>query len=344
MLPCPVLLADIGGTYVRFAVLADPAQAPSPLWKVETADFTGPTAAIRAYGDRRATIRPRSAFLAVAGKVDGAITRLTNAPWQFDPCEIGKAIGLDAVRLVNDYVPLAAVLTVLDEAAPADLVRIGGGAERTGTRLVIGPGTGLGAAALIPAGDRFLIQTTEAGHIGFGPCARDDDLPWSGLLPAVGRLTAEAVLSGPGLVRLARAIGAARGLPTAWEAPSEILTVAGTDAVAGETVRHFTHLLGRFAGDMALVFSATGGVVLAGGIAPRIIAALRTPGFHAAFEDKSPFRNAMRGIPRFVISRPEPSIDGLATLVRDGARFLFPSRDWRRVEADQGPPALATAG
>ena len=83
------------------------------------------------------------------------------------------------------------------------------------------------------------------------------------------------------------------------------------------------------------MFGATGGVFLAGGIAPRIIADLQGDAFHAAFEDKPPFHEAMCAVPRFVITRPEPAIDGLAALLADEDGFLFPGQDWRRVEADQ---------
>lgn len=329
MLPYPVLLADIGGTYARFAVLRAPGACPGPIRKVPTAGFPGPIAAVEACLDGPGTPRPRSAFLAVAGRVDGHVTRLTNAPWLIDLGDIGVALGLEAARLVNDYVPQAAALHVLDEANAADLARLGPVAAGRGPRLVLGPGTGLGAAALVPAGDRLLIQTTEAGHVGFGPCERDD-LPWQVLMPAEGRLTAEGLLSGPGLTRLARALAAARGVAAAWDAPPEVLEAAKVgDPLAREAVRQFARLLGRFAGDLALMFSATGGVYLAGGIAPRIVEALKGEAFRDAFEDKPPFREVMQAIPRFVITRPEPAIDGLAALLRAADRFLFPGQDWR---------------
>ncbi len=363
MLTYPVLLADIGGTYSRFAVLAAPRTSPSPIWKVVTAEFPTPVAAIRTYLDRVDVARPRAAFLAVAGRVDGPVARLTNAPWRFDLGEIGAALDLDAVRLVNDYVPTAAALAILDETDPTDLVPIGpataralsaevdagsaqesaakqglravpdcnaiGNGSSRGPRLVLGPGTGLGAAALIPAGDRLLIQTSEAGHVGFGPCTMDDGLPWSDFMATEGRLAAETLLSGPGLLRLARALAAARGVAANWHTPPEVLEAARGDPVASEAVRQFARLLGRFAGDLALVFAATGGVYLAGGIAPRIVEILRSEAFCTTFEDKAPFSEVMRAIPRLVITRPEPAIDGLAALLRAQDRFLFPGQDWR---------------
>ncbi|MGV7032664.1 glucokinase [Methylobacterium symbioticum] len=119
-------------------------------------------------------------------------------------------------------------------------------------------------------------------------------------------------------------------MATAWNAPPEGLEAAKAgDRLAQETVRQFTRLLGRFAGDLALMFSATGGVYLAGGIAPRIVQALRGDAYNAAFEDKPPFREAMQSIPRFVVTRPEPAIDGLAALLCAGNRFLFAGQDWR---------------
>ena len=335
MLPFPVLLADIGGTYARFAILPRLDADPTPILKVATAGFPGPVEAIRSYLDRPGVVRPCAGFLAVAGRVGSGVTRLTNAPWQFDLAEIGIALGLDAVRVVNDYVPLAAALTILDPADPAELMRIGPRVTGAGTRLVIGPGTGLGAAALIPAGERYLIQTTEAGHTWFGPCEPDDGLPWHRLMPSEGRLTAETLLSGPGIVRIARALAAARDAEVCWRLPAEVLDGRAGNAVARETVEQFTRLLGRFAGDLSLMFGATGGVFLAGGIAPRIIADLQGDAFHAAFEDKPPFHEAMCAVPRFVITRPEPAIDGLAALLADEDGFLFPGQDWRRVEADQ---------
>lgn len=233
------------------------------------------------------------------------------------------------MRLVKDYAPLAAILGILEEDDPADLVRIGPAVAGAGPRLVLGQGKGLGAAALIPAGDHLLIQNTEAGHVGFGPCERDDGLPWSEPMPAGGRLAAETLLSGPGLVRLARAVAATRGMTVAWNAPPEVLEAAEDDPVASEAVHRFARLLGRFAGDLALVFSATGGIYLAGGIAPRIVEVLRGGRSALHSREKDPFREAMWAVPRFVITRPEPAIDGLAVLLGDENRFLYSGQDWR---------------
>ena len=183
-LPYPVLLADIGGTMPASPSSSRPGLGRHRSGRCRRPASAPPLDALQAYLDEPRTPRPRSTCLAVARRVAGGVTRLTNAPWRFDLGGIGVALGLEAVRLVNDYAPLAAVLGILEEDDPADLVRIGAAVAGTGPRLVLGPGTGLGAAALIPAGDHLLIQNTEAGHVGFGPCERHDGLPWSELMPA----------------------------------------------------------------------------------------------------------------------------------------------------------------
>ncbi|MBK3405091.1 glucokinase [Methylorubrum populi] len=134
---CPVLLADIGGTYARFAVPTSTGARPAPIWKVPTASFRTPLDALQPYLDEPRTPRPRSTCLAVAGRVAGGLTRLTNAPWRFDLGGIGVALGLEAVQLVNDYASLAAVLGILeeddlraDELAPEDREPAGRPASR----------------------------------------------------------------------------------------------------------------------------------------------------------------------------------------------------------------------
>ncbi|MGW5837870.1 glucokinase [Methylorubrum extorquens] len=323
--PYPVLLADIGGTYARFAVLTSTRARPTPVWKVPTASFLIPLDAVPAYLDEPRTPRPRSAC--VAGRVAGGVTRLTNAPWRFDLGGIGVALGLEAMRLVSDYAPLAAVLGILEEDDPADLVRIGPAVAGAGPLLVLGPAR---ASAQLPdpRGRPPPDPDAEASHVGFGSCERDNGLPWSELMPVGSRLAAPTLLSGPSLIRLARAVAAVRGMTVAWNAPPEVLEAAEDDSVASEAVHRFARLLGRFAGDLALVFSATGGIYLAGGIAPRIVEVLRGGAFGAAFEEKDPFREAMQAVPRFVITRPEPAIDGLAVLLRDENRFLYSGQDW----------------
>jgi glucokinase len=272
---------------------------------------------------------PRAAMMAVANRVDTTVVRLTNADWTIDAGAIGTALGLERVALVNDYAPVAACAITFD-TDPAGLSRLGPDVRfGPGARLVLGPGTGLGAAALVPVAGRLAILATEAGHMDLGPETKDEFDLWPHLERVGGRVTAEVVLSGPGLHRLCSALAAVRGEANPFTSPPEIVAASQErrSALAGDTLRLFARLLGRFAGDLALAFEASGGVFIAGGIAPRITDALGEA-FRKGFDNKSPHEDWAARVPAFVITDPEPALRGLAILVSEPERFVFHFRDW----------------
>ena len=325
----PLLIGDIGGTNARFAVLTAPGGPVVLLPKQLTADFSEPAAAIEAALAGQICPSPRAAFLAVATRVDGPVVRLTNAAWTIDAARIGSALDLDSVSLVNDYVPVAAASCDLDEAV--HLARLGPPVCGTpGARLVLGPGTGLGAGVLIPIGDRFLVHPTEAGHVDFGPSDEEEASLWPLIERVDGRIAAETILSGPGLYRLYRAIAHRGGAGVAYGTPNDVIVggMAG-EPMAGETLGLFGRLLGRFAGDLALLFGATSGVFIGGGIAPSILDALRRE-FRAPFERKSPYEELMRQVPSFVVIQRDHAFTGLAAIAADPERFVFQADGWTR--------------
>lgn len=331
MFEFPVLIADIGGTYARFAILPAPDENLSRLINVPTSRYGGPSAAIGSALDALETAPPRSALLGVAGRVDAPVVTLTNAPWTVDAAGIAADLGLSRVVLVNDYVPVAATLPFLDAGRRDELARLGPAvACGGGNRVALGPGTGLGVAACIPVQDRFWLQATEAGHTAFGASDGDEFTTFPLIERLSGRLTAETILSGPGLVRLYRALAQHRGLSPPSCNPAEVIAAAasGDDAAATEALELFLSLLGRFAGDLALIFNATGGVYFGSGILPRIVDRIDRSGLRQAFERKAPFEAVMARIPTFVLTRPEPAIAGLTSIARDPARFIFESHGW----------------
>lgn len=250
MFQFPVLIGDIGGTNARFALLPEPGAAYRMLAKRPTADHPDPSAAIAA-ALRDSPARPRTALLAIATRVGASVVHLTNAAWTIDAERIGRDLAMDRVVLMNDYVPVAVALS---DPAPGFSEPLGPVASGDGgARLVLGPGTGLGAAALVPLGDRFAVLPTEAGHVEFGACESEEFTLWPLLERAHGRLTSESVLSGPGLVRLHRALASRGGGGALQLAPAEIVSrgLASQDNLALATLRLFARLLGRFAGDPA---------------------------------------------------------------------------------------------
>lgn len=329
MFAFPVLIGDIGGTNARFAILPAPGAPFTLLPKMQTAASPDPVDAIRAALAAHDGPAPRSSMIAVANRVDGLTVTLTNADWTIDARAIGTALGLERVTLVNDYTPVAASAALFDPAR-GDLAPIGqAGFGAQGARLVIGPGTGLGAGALVPIEERFAILATEAGHMELGPANAGELALWPFLEPVLGRITAEAILSGPGLFRLAKALANHRGEAVSFAAPNEILDAGRRgQPVAVEALTLFARLLGRFAGDLALAFEASGGVFIAGGIAPRMVDILQAGALREAFDRKSPHEPWAQGVPVSVIVHPEPALLGLAGLASDPGRFIFPSRSW----------------
>lgn len=327
----PILLGDIGGTNARFAVIAARGAAPIILPRTLVGAHPSPIPAIAGALSAWTGPAPSQAVIAVACKVDGPVVHLTNADWTIDAGEIGRAFGLSGVRLVNDYAPVAAAL------ASPDLMESGARVigpvalnDAHATRLVMGPGTGFGSAALIPAGDRFLIQTMEAGHVEFGPAAADEEALWPHLERVHGRITSETLLSGPGLLRLYRALCMQCAGEPVCAVPNDVLEgcLALGNKMAREAVILFTRLLGRFAGDLALIFGASGGVFIGSGIVPRLAPIMEEGPFRAAFERKAPFDDFARSVPTAVLSYPEPALVGLALLASRPERFYVPSGTW----------------
>jgi len=332
MIPFPVLLGDIGGTNARFAILAGNGEPARPLPSTLTAEHASPVEAIGCALAAGGAPSPRSALIAVATRVDGTRVRLTNAHWTVDAAEIGGRFGLSRVVLVNDYVPMAASLTMLRDA---DLARLGpepapDAVRGAGAKLVLGPGTGLGVAALLPFGERLVLQATEAGHVEFGPSDAREAALWAQLERVGGRVTAETLLSGPGLMRLYRALSRTSGRFGALRTPEAVALagVSGREDLAGDTLAVFARLLGRFAGDLALVFGATGGVFISGGMAPTIADSLKAGPFRQGFEDKAPYAELMRRIPTEVIMRPAPAFAGLMAIASAPERFLYAQAAW----------------
>jgi glucokinase len=328
MFDYPVLLGDIGGTNARFAVLPSPDRPAIALPRTFTAVHAGPVEAIESALQGQDCPRPRSALIAVAARVDSPVVRLTNAAWVIDAAAIATGLDFGQVVLVNDYVPVAASLGVLRNGE--EVARIGPELPPgPGAKLVLGPGTGLGAAALLPVRDCWAIQPTEAGHVEFGPSDESEMALWPRIERQEGRVTAETLLSGPGLLRLYRASAGLHGHPAACSTP-EAVTQAGLagDKLAGDTLRLFARLLGRFAGDLALIFGATGGVFIGSGIAPTIAPFLDSPDFRASFENKAPYGALLAGIATFAILHPEPALMGLAGIVSDPDRFNFEMEAW----------------
>lgn len=321
VLKFPILIGDIGGTNARFAILVDTYAEPKEFPIVQTADFKSIDDAIQASILDRTSVQPRSAVLAVAGPVDGDEIELTNCDWVVRPKVMFETLGLSDIVVVNDFEAQALAVVALGEE---HMEKIGSGQpERSGSRVVLGPGTGLGVAGLIHACHRWIPVPGEGGHMDLGPRSPRDFEVFPHIETIEGRISGEQILCGRGLVNVYRAVARADGVKPRFSTPAEITGAAleKSDGLAEEALDLFVTCLGRTAGDLALVFMSRGGVYLTGGIAQKIVPALKAGNFREAFEDKAPHRQLLKSMPVYVITHPLAALAGLAAYARTPARF-----------------------
>ncbi len=329
--PYPLLVCDIGGTNVRTGAVEARGGALVQIAKVKTADFPGFAECVEHVLAQSGAQRPRSILACGAGPVEQRRLHLTNAAWTIDGPQTAYRLGLSQGILFNDFEAQALSLPAL---RPEWLHRVGPDLpQEAGPQLIMGPGTGLGVAALLHEGGKHLPIATEAAHVEFGPANDEDRAIWPFLERFHGRITAEAIISGPGLARLHRARMRAAGLPDTGGSQMDIVACALRDHTSPEadSVRHFWRMIGRFAGDMALVFLARHGVALSGGILPRITDLLDPAKFRQAFEAKAPMEHVLRRIPTWVVTAPDVVLAGLAAIAAkpEAYQIDYRGRAWR---------------
>lgn len=312
----PSLLADIGGTHTRFA-LSDGTGRFEALQVVHTHDFDGVDQAI---ADYLATVpterRPRRALLAVAGPVIANRTRLTNADWDIDGESTARAFALEQCRLVNDFAAVARCLPLLG-GEDRTLIGATWDPEPRTAMVAIGPGTGLGVAAVVPHGaDDWLLVPGEGGHVTLPAMTDAEAAVLAVLRRRVDHVSAERVLSGIGLPALDAAVAVIEGAPPRPDRePEELLAAARNgEARALRAIGLFVDLLATVAGDLALTFGATGGVYLAGGMPGYLGGLFDRDRFRARFEAKGRSSAYLRRIPTAIVTHAQPGLLGLSAL------------------------------
>jgi glucokinase len=302
-----VLIADIGATNSRFAIAGADGR-PTRMVKFRGDEVASLESAISRYLDEVSAL-PQTAVLALAAPVEGDAVTMTNRRWSFRLSEVAKRFGWRAVHAVNDF---EAAAWGLERLSPDDARPLGPQIEGArGPRVVFGPGTGLGVAALVPTGSGAQVIPAEGGHVCFGSASDEEEPVFARLRREHGFVSAEAVLSGPGLERLHRAM---HGTEKKLSAAEIVEGAHRGEAASRATVKMFVRLFGRFAGDLALMFRATGGVYAAGGVARRIDFFLDAPSFRAAFENHPPYMDVLRTIPTSLITFDEPGLLGCIAL------------------------------
>ncbi|MFT3817893.1 MAG: glucokinase [Rubrivivax sp.] len=325
----PRLVADIGGTNARFAWIDGPAAPPAHRLTLAVPAHPGPAEAAQAYlAELQARLgpayrAPRRAAFAVATAVAGDRVAFTNSHWDFSRDAVRRALGLDELAIVNDFEALALALPQLSAAqwrpvgpaAPLPMAE-----APPGTLLaVVGPGTGLGVGAVLRTLCGWQALPGEGGHatLAAGSALEAE------LIACVRRVhphvSAERLLSGMGLPLLYAALAELKGLQGAAAAApcgsAEAVVqaaLAGTDALAGETLDLFCALLGGFAGNVALTLGARAGLFIGGGVVPHFAERFVASAFRARFEAKGRFRAYLAAVPTMLITDTQVALDGAA--------------------------------
>jgi len=311
----PRLLADIGGTNARFALERAPGQF--------SAVRTLACAAYPRFEDAAAAylagvgIAVEHAAIAIANPVDGDAVRMTNHHWAFSTAGAARELGLATLLVVNDFTALAMSIPGLHEA---DLVRIGGGKARPGAAIgLVGAGTGLGVSGLVPqAGGGWTPLHSEGGHVAFAPADEREVAALRHCWERYPHVSAERLVSGPGLVLVREALAVRAGLVCETLDPAAIVTrgLAG-DALCLETLECFAGMLGTVAANLAVTLGARGGIYIGGGVVPRLGTWFARSPFRARFQHKGRFSSYTAAIPTLLITASCPALLGAGRMLAD---------------------------
>jgi glucokinase len=314
------IAADVGGTHVRIGLVRGSGDPGAPVSVLEYRKYACAEYASLGdiVGDFLARLAPAGvnrAVIASAGYAleDGTVIT-NNLPWRLSPVELRAQLGFDDVRLVNDFEAVAHAAAQMDAS---EVLQLAGPAiaPARGPTLILGPGTGLGAAVWIPAGKRAVVLATEAGQAALTAGNTLEMALLAEMLKTRAHVPVEQALSGPGLMNLHAALCAVRGAaPSAYARPGDITAAAlsGEDPMARESLDVFCGLLGSVVGDMALLYGVQGGVYLAGGILPKIRDFLIQSSFVPRFLNKGSMREALERIPVKLVEHGQLGVVGAA--------------------------------
>jgi glucokinase len=309
----PILVADIGGTHARFGLVHGRDEAPVDVETLPGENYRSLTDALAAYLASVAGRPPRRGCIAVAGPVEEGHFILTNRPaWSTPLAPLQAEHHLDDLEVINDFQALAAALPLL---LPEDIWPIGEErpAEPGAPMAVVGPGTGLGVGATVKTALGWQPVPSEGGHVELASAYPRARQAIDHVTPHFGRVSAERFLSGPGLELLHVTLGK---LDAAPRQPLDAAAIASRavegDPQAHDTISIFLQLLAGFAGDVALMFGARGGVFLGGGVTARLRQFLDPAAFRESFEDKGRLRPYLQAIPLSILGSDTLALRGCA--------------------------------
>ncbi len=330
----PLLAADVGGTHVRVGLVQPGSSASAPMQllgyrQYRCADYPDLSSILAQFPLDRATVRECAIASAGYALPDGTVIS-ANLPWPLSCNRIRDDLGFAAVHLVNDFEAVAHAAAHIKDG---DALQLSGPASGDGPVLIVGPGTGLGAALWIPNGNRSMVLATEAGQASLSASTPLEVAVLQHMLRGRSHVAIEHALSGPGLLNLYNALCAVRDSAPAYTSPDAISAAAcdGSDPLAVQALQLFCAILGSTIGDMALLYGAQGGIYLAGGILPKISPFLLNSSFVERFLNKGPMREALQRIPVKLVEHGQLGVIGAASWYL-GRREIDPSAPHSAVD------------
>ncbi|MCX7220869.1 MAG: glucokinase [Burkholderiales bacterium] len=344
----PRLIADIGGTYARFALEIEKGKFEH-IASLRCADYPDFHSAISFYLNSIAPLQVEHAAVAIANPVDGDRVSMTNYHWQFSIEQMRQQLGFDTLVIVNDFTALAMAVPRLDVS---ETRQIGGGETRKQSVIgVLGPGSGLGVSGLIPLQDGWISLGSEGGHSSFSPRDEREIAVLQYAWKSFDHVSFERLLSGSGLELTYRALADYRAVPSSDLTAPEITERAlnASDAVCAEALEIFCSLLGTAAANLALTLGALGGIYIGGGIVPRLGAYFDASPFRARFEERGRFSQYVAAIPTFVITAEHATFIGVSAILEAQLRSIKATPgsailgQIRRARAELSPAELRVA-
>lgn len=314
LMPIIGLIVDLGGTNVRLALAhSDGTWSGERVYRCK--DYSGIKEVLRTFEQESGLPLPNHIALCFAGPVISDQVLSTNLGWHFSVEETRQDLGVSTLRVVNDFVANALACPTL---TPDSLVQIGTGTPWAGFPIgAIGPGTGLGAALLVPDPQGGWIPVaSEGGHVTLAASTQRE---WDIInhLADSGHVSGESVISGQGLESLHRTIRTLEGLDPLERKASDIADcgLSGTDPLCREALDIMCAMLGTLAGNLALTTGSFGGVYILGGILPQMVDFLKASQFRERFESKGRLSSWMKPIPTLLVTHPFPAFPGLIGLL-----------------------------
>lgn len=318
-----LLVADIGGTNGRFGLVEFDAEQNRAKGKINYTAERQITLKCANYPDMATMIKaccqefgvdiPAYACLAIAGPIENGQASMTNLNWKFSVDGLREQLGMQTLHVINDFASLAYAVPFLQND---DLVTLYDSHKSNldAPIVVMGPGTGFGMAALVPNQNTWKIIPTEGGHASFAPTNEKELDIKAFLLKEQNHVSVENILSGGGLVTLYRALAHHHGIEAKPYTPADVSAngLSNQDPICREAVLTFCDVLGEVAGDKALSLGAKGGVVIGGGVTPKLVSLLPESHFLERYKNKGPMTGYVSDISIRLIVNDKAALVGSA--------------------------------